>query len=77
MLPSFIPLSFPHLNFPSGKHLHSHIVASTYTREQPKEDCDYVEEDLAQLTIGAALQVPVATHYFIKVARTTMGLEWR
>jgi len=20
---------------------------------------------------------PVATHYFIKVARTTMGLEWR
>ena len=58
MLPSFIPLSFPHLNFPSGKHLHSHIAASTYTREQPKEDCDYVEEDSAQLTISAALQVP-------------------
>ena len=25
----------------------------------------------------ALITTPVATHYFIKVARTTMGLEWR
>jgi len=57
-LPSFILLSFLHLNFPSGEHLHSHIAASTYTGECPEEDRDYVEEDSAQLTVGVALQVP-------------------